>query len=176
MCAKTTTTSTEWIEAVISASLKRLNCEEVRKHQELALHRFIDGNDFFVSPPTGSGKPVCYWMLQAAFNALRDRADSISRFSTPWLHFYRVTLPIIAFHVLTEYGPETPDPFSPLHFRPRPPTREKGSGSRDYFIHRQAYFIEECSFYYLCFNKACFQKRLEIDFYRVKWSFNSFRN
>jgi len=54
---------------------------------------------------------------------LRDRAESIS---TSWLYFYRVTLPIIAFHVVTEYGPETPDPFSPLHFRSRPPTRKKG--------------------------------------------------
>jgi len=42
-----------------------------------------------------------------------------------------VTLPIIAFHVVTDYGPETPDSFSLPHFRPRPPTREKGSGSRD---------------------------------------------
>jgi len=45
MCAKT------------NASLKQLNFKEVRKHQELALHRFY-GNDFFVSPPTGSGKSV----------------------------------------------------------------------------------------------------------------------
>ena len=122
MCAKTTTISTEWIEAAISASLKQLNFKEVRKHQELALLRFIDGKDFFVSPPTGSGKFLYYWMLQAAFNALRDRADSIS---TPWLHSYRVTLPIIAFHIVTEYGPETPDLFSPPHFRPRPPKQEK---------------------------------------------------
>ena len=98
-----------------SASLKQLNFKEVRKHQELALHCFINGNDFFFSPPTGSGKSLCYWMLQAAFNTLRDRADSIS---TPWLHFYCVTLPIIAFHVVTEYGPETSDPFFPPHFRP----------------------------------------------------------
>jgi len=77
MCAKMTTISTERIEAAISASLKWLNFKELQKHQELALH-FIDGNDFFVSPPTGSGKSLCYWMLQAGFNALRDRADSIS--------------------------------------------------------------------------------------------------
>jgi len=44
----------------------------------MALHCFIDGNDFFVSPPTGSGKSLCYWMLQGAFNTLPDRADSIS--------------------------------------------------------------------------------------------------
>jgi len=128
MCAKTTTISTEWIEAAMSWPRETTlhhwsgSTSEVRKHQELALHRFIDGNDFFVSPPTGSGKSVCYWMLQAAFNALRDRADT---FSTPSLHSYRVALPIIAFHVVTEYGPETPDPFSPPHFRPRPPTRGK---------------------------------------------------
>ena len=48
-------------------------------------------------------------MLQAAFNTLRDRADV--SISTPLLHFYRVTLPIIAFHVVMEYGPKTPDPF-----------------------------------------------------------------
>jgi len=40
----------------------------LQKGKELALHCFIDGNDFFVSPPTGSGKSLCYWMLQAAFN------------------------------------------------------------------------------------------------------------
>ena len=79
MCAKTTTISTELIEAAISASLKRLDFKEVGKHQELALHCFIDGNDFFVSPPTGSGKSLCYWMLQAAFNALLDKADSLAR-------------------------------------------------------------------------------------------------
>ena len=93
-----------------SASLKQLNFKELRKHQELAFHHFINGNEFFVSLPTGSGKSLCYWMLQAAFNTLRDRADCISM---PWLHFYCVTLPIIVFHVVTEYGPETPDPFSP---------------------------------------------------------------
>jgi len=27
--------------------------------------------------------------------------------------------------------------------------------------------IEDCFFYYLCFNKACFQQRLETDFYKV---------
>ena len=66
------------LEAATSASPKRLDFKEVKKHQELALHCFIDGNDFFVSPPTGSGKSLCYWMLQAAFNALRDEADFIS--------------------------------------------------------------------------------------------------
>ena len=83
-------------------SLKQLDFKELRKHQELALHHFINDNDFFVSPPTGSGKSLCYWMFQAAFNALRDRADSIS---TPWLHFYHVTLPIIAFHVVKNMSP-----------------------------------------------------------------------
>ena len=77
-CVKMTTISTERIEAAISASLKRLNFKELQKHQELALHHFINGNDFFVSLPTGSGKSLCYWMLQAGFNASRDRADSIS--------------------------------------------------------------------------------------------------
>ena len=38
------------------------------------------------------------------------------------------------------------------------------------FSHRQAYMIEECFFCYLCFNKACFQHRLKIDFCKVKCS------
>jgi len=42
-----------------------------------------------------------------------------------------VTLPIIAFHVVTDYGPETPDPFSPPHFRPRPPTWGKKGLARE---------------------------------------------
>ena len=67
MCTKTTTMSTERISAAISVSLKRLDFKELRKHQELALHHFIDGNDLFVSPHTGSGKYLCYWMLQASF-------------------------------------------------------------------------------------------------------------
>ena len=79
MCAKTTTISTELIEAAISASLKRLDFKEVGKHQELALHCFIDGNDFFVSPPTGSGKSLSVTgCSKLPFNALCDKADSIS--------------------------------------------------------------------------------------------------
>ena len=54
MCAKTTTISTERIEAAISVFLKQL---DVRKHQELAL-RSIECNDVFVSLPTGSGKSL----------------------------------------------------------------------------------------------------------------------
>ena len=42
-----------------------------------------------------------------------------------------------------EYGPETPDPFSLPHFRPCPPTREKGSGSRDYSLASMA--TKQCS-------------------------------
>ena len=38
------------------------------------------------------------------------------------------------------------------------------------FSYRQAYMLEECSFCYLCFSKACFQQRLEIDFCKVKCS------
>ena len=110
MCAKTTTISTEWIEAAISASLKRLDFKEVRKHQELALHCFIDGNDFFVSPPTGSGKSLCYWMLQAAFNLHTIELTPLARHA--WLHFYGVTLPIIAFHIVTIWPRDT-RPFFP---------------------------------------------------------------
>ena len=76
-CAKMTTISTEQIKAAISVSLKWFDFKELRKHQELALHHFIEGNEIFVSLPTVSSKALCCWMLQAAFNALRDRADSI---------------------------------------------------------------------------------------------------
>jgi len=114
MCAKTTTLSTERIEAAISASLKWLR--NTRSWHFIVLS--VAMTCLLVCLLEVAS--LCFWMLQAAFNALCDRADCIS---TPWLHFYHVTLPIIAFHVVTEYGPETPDPFSPLHFCPRPSTR-----------------------------------------------------
>ena len=31
----------------------------------------------FVSPPTGSGKLLCYWVVPGAFNVLRKTSESI---------------------------------------------------------------------------------------------------
>jgi len=55
------------------------------------------------------------------------------------------------------------------------PWVSRGQRSRAYLMSiqqwdRQAYMLEECSFCYLCFSKACFQQRLEIDFCKIKCS------
>jgi len=75
---------------------------------------------------------LCIFALVTCHNSGILIPALFSIYSTPRLHYYRMTLPIIAFHVVTEYGPGTPDPFSPLLFQPRPQPGEKASGPRNY--------------------------------------------
>lgn len=64
-------------EAVLHAAHK-LGYAELRPPQELAIQKFVAGNDVFVCLPTGSGKSLCYCLLPATFDQLRSsQAPSI---------------------------------------------------------------------------------------------------
>jgi len=56
---------------------------------------------------------LCIFALVTCHNSGILIPALFSIYSTPRLHYYRMTLPIIAFHVVTEYGPDTPDSFFP---------------------------------------------------------------
>ena len=64
--------------AAISSSLQSLGYAELRPKQEEALRNFVDGNDVFITLPTGSGKSLCFWILPLLYNHLRERDDSIA--------------------------------------------------------------------------------------------------
>ena len=64
------------IEAAIAQALERIGFSELRPKQKLAVRSFVEGNDVFVSLPTGSGKSLCYWLLPWVFEALRQGISS----------------------------------------------------------------------------------------------------
>ena len=52
--------SVEQIEACVLRAAHKLGYAEVRKHQAEAAMKFMQGDDVFVSLPTGSGKSLIY--------------------------------------------------------------------------------------------------------------------
>ena len=63
--------------AVIIRASQRLGYSSVRDKQLLAIRTFMEGNDVFISSPTGSGKSLCYAVLPYAFDDLYHREGSI---------------------------------------------------------------------------------------------------
>ena len=59
------------LDAAIESALTRLDYENLRPMQKLAVQSFIQGRDVFVSLPTGSGKSLCYWLLPSIFEHLK---------------------------------------------------------------------------------------------------------
>ena len=57
------TNSGESLDAVIIRASQRLGYSSVRDKQLLAIRTFMEGNDVFISLPTGSGKSLCYAVL-----------------------------------------------------------------------------------------------------------------
>ena len=47
----------------------------LRSQQELVVKYFVQGNDVFVSLPTGSGKSLCYTILPYVFDILRNEVE-----------------------------------------------------------------------------------------------------
>ena len=45
--------------------------QAVRKEQEQAIRAFVEGNDVFLSLPTGYGKSLCFAMLPFVYDRLR---------------------------------------------------------------------------------------------------------
>ena len=55
--------SVEQREACVLRAAHKLGYAEVRKHQAEAVMKFMQGDDVFVSLPTGSGKSLIYSVL-----------------------------------------------------------------------------------------------------------------
>ena len=69
------------MEAAVERAARVLGYPELRDEQKAALLTFVNGNDVFVSLPTGYGKTICYAALPIAFDVLlgRDSSDSLQR-------------------------------------------------------------------------------------------------
>ena len=68
--------SMEEIEAALQSALQLLGFKALKEHQKQVITKFVLGSDVFVNLPTGSGKSLCYWMLPATFNFLRQEEGS----------------------------------------------------------------------------------------------------
>jgi ATP-dependent DNA helicase RecQ len=71
------------LEAAMTASAKALGYGQLTNNQRKVLRSFLLGSDVFASLPTGSGKPLCYWVLPGAFNVLRKINTSIVLIVSP---------------------------------------------------------------------------------------------
>jgi len=69
--------SMEELDSVIIRASQRLGYTSVRPMQLQAIRSFMQGNDVFISLPTGSGKSLCYSVLPYAFDELLNREGSI---------------------------------------------------------------------------------------------------
>ena len=71
------------LDGVISRASERLGFSIVRPNQRKSIKAFLEGNDVFVSLPTGSGKSLCYAVLPYAFDEFRGRDGSIAIIVSP---------------------------------------------------------------------------------------------
>ena len=69
--------SVEQIEACVLRAAHKLGYAEVRKHQAEAATKFMQGDDVFVSLPTGSSKSLIYSVLPFAFDELLGCEGSV---------------------------------------------------------------------------------------------------
>lgn len=65
------------VENAIRCALAKLQFSELKPKQEEVVTTFAMGHDVFVALPTGSGKSLCFWILPAMFNALKETSKSI---------------------------------------------------------------------------------------------------
>ena len=66
----------DW-DGVITRASQRLGFLILRPNQHKAIKSFLEGNDVFISLPTGSGKSLCFAILPYAFDDICGRAGSI---------------------------------------------------------------------------------------------------
>ena len=69
-----------------------LGYTRLKPEQKCVIEAFFKGRDVFVSLPTGSGKSLCYALLPAAFDFLREGERSIVILVSPLLEGEREVL------------------------------------------------------------------------------------
>ena len=62
--------SAEVVERAIVNCAGILDYSELRHKQAVVVQEFVSGKDVFVSPPTASGKSLCYSILPMVFDNL----------------------------------------------------------------------------------------------------------
>ena len=65
------------MKTAITESGKQLGYDKLKDKQVEAMTSFLDGNDTFVSLPTGYGKSIIYAALPLAFDRLRSTSGGI---------------------------------------------------------------------------------------------------
>ena len=53
-------------------SVDRYGYQSLKPEQKSTVISFMEGNDVFITLPTGFGKSLCYFCLPLVFNALKD--------------------------------------------------------------------------------------------------------
>ena len=63
------------INKAIEESVKTLRYQQIRREQPDVVTKFIEGNDVFISLPTGGGKSLCFACLHLVYDYLRGIID-----------------------------------------------------------------------------------------------------
>ena len=63
------------IQRSLTSAAEKLGYSALRPQQELAVKSFVQGNDVFISLPTGSRRSLCYSILPDVFDALRTQVE-----------------------------------------------------------------------------------------------------
>ena len=75
---RATTTKRSALEAIIKDCAQTLGYQELKQEQMAAVASFVEGNDVFITLPTGYGKSLCYYLLPSIFDTLYHRTSTWS--------------------------------------------------------------------------------------------------
>lgn len=59
------------LDSILSRAAERLGLSGLKEMQEISIKAFLNGNDVFLTVPTGYGKSIVYGILPYAFDLMR---------------------------------------------------------------------------------------------------------